>query len=64
MDMREQPYTAAALAREADVSRTYVARLCRQGKLEAVKVGGIWIITPEVAKAWLEGREAGQDSEA
>jgi excisionase family DNA binding protein len=56
MDANAKPYTASELARKAGVTPGYVARLCRKGSLEATKVGGVWIISPEVAQRWLEKR--------
>ena len=52
------PYTASTLAQAAGVAPTYVARLCRQGRIAAVKVGRDWWIAREVGDAWLKKREA------
>lgn len=51
-------YTATTLAKEAGLSGSHVARLCREGEIEANKVGSVWIIQPEVAREWLQRRGA------
>lgn len=55
-DKLEQPYTATTLAAAAGVSKQYIAQLCREGKLAAVKVGPVWLIGREVGATWLERR--------
>ncbi len=57
-------YTASSLADEAGVNVTYVARLCRLGKIRAEKVGPIWLIQREEARAWLERRRQRQVDES
>ena len=61
MDKHPKPYTAASLARAAGVHRSYVARLCRQGKIEADKVGGHWIIAHDVGLRWINSRREPED---
>lgn len=56
-------YTAASLADIAQVSRVYIARLCREGKLECDRVGGVWFIRYEVGQRWLKERQAKQAQE-
>lgn len=50
-------YSATDLAKRANVSLSYVARLCRQGVIPAVKMGHMWIIEPDDARVWLESRQ-------
>jgi len=51
------PLTAAELAEEAGVSASYVARLCREGRIPARKVGGaVWVIVRAEALAWANER--------
>jgi len=59
----KEPFTASSLAAAADIKHTYVARLCRQGKLEAKKFGSAWLIPYEVGAAWLEARKAKRNAE-
>lgn len=50
--------TTEQLARRAGVSREYIARLCREGGIEATKPGGRdWLIADEEAGRWLRERE-------
>lgn len=49
-------YSASDLAKRAGVSPSYVARLCRTGKLPATRLGGTWIIRAEDAERWLAER--------
>jgi len=47
-------YNAASLAAAAGVHKSYVARLCRAGRIPAVKVADtIWVISYEDGQAWL-----------
>ncbi len=57
MENQPRPYTATDLARIARVSVVYVARLCKQGKIEAVKLGPSWTIARSVGDAWLAARK-------
>lgn len=54
-------YSATDLAEKAGVSGSYVARLCRTGKLPAQKFGTVWLIREEDADAWLEKRSEHTD---
>jgi hypothetical protein len=56
-DQNPKPYTATSLAEAAGVTFSYVARLCRRGDIDCIKVGGIWIIDRETGKRWLEARQ-------
>ncbi len=64
-DSLERPFTATSLASAAGVDPSYIARLCRQGKIEATKFGSSWMIPYEEGRRWLERRtaESGQDAE-
>jgi excisionase family DNA binding protein len=53
---KKQSYTAATLAAEAGVSRVYIAKLCRDGKLDCERIGSIWLIHHDEAQRWLEQR--------
>lgn len=59
-DANEQDYTATSLAAAAGVHFTYIARLCRQGKLACRKLGQYWLISREDGQRWLEERQAKQ----
>jgi hypothetical protein len=50
-------YTARMLAEAANVSSSYVARLCRQGQIPAEKIGHTWIIDTKTAAAFLAERK-------
>jgi len=55
-------FTAASLAKAAGIDRSYVARLCRQRIIPAVKVAPTaWVIRYEDGAAWLEARKAKPD---
>ena len=45
--------TTGQVARLADVTREYVARLCRDGRLDCAKVGGRWLILDVSVDRWL-----------
>lgn len=62
-DANEQDYMATTLAEEAGVHFTYVARLCRQGKLPCRKFGRYWVISFADGQRWLEERKAKQAQE-
>ena len=49
-------WTTVGLAEEAGVTTNYVGRLCRQGRLDALQLGGRWLITDESARRWLRTR--------
>ena len=57
----QNDFTAASLAKLAGVSRVYVARLCREGKIPAKKYATVWIISREDGQRWLEARRATPD---
>ncbi len=56
--MSERPAVLSAtdVAKRAGVAPSYVARLCRTGKLPASKFGATWMIRTEDAEAWLATR--------
>lgn len=43
------------LAHAADISRDTVYREIRSGRLPAVRIGGVWRISIELAEAFLRG---------
>jgi len=57
--MSDKPVILSAtdLARKASVAPSYIARLCRTGKLPASKLGATWMIQVEDAEAWLAKRQ-------
>jgi excisionase family DNA binding protein len=57
----DRPYTAETLCREAGVSGSYVARLCRQGTLDCMRVGRQWIIDAEEGRRWIRERRDAQN---
>jgi hypothetical protein len=52
-----KPFTAASLAREANTDPSYVARLCREGKIPASKLGYVWFISHDDGMEWIKNRE-------
>jgi excisionase family DNA binding protein len=51
------PITPKELAERANVSDSYIQRLCRQGRIKASKPGGRdWLIPDEEAERWLRER--------
>jgi len=56
-------FTASSLAEAAGVDNSYIARLCRQGKIPAIKLNPqTWLIRYEDGAAWLEARQAKQEA--
>lgn len=54
-------FTASSLAAAAGVDKSYIARLCRQGIIPAVKLSPmVWLIRYEDGAAWLAARKAKQ----
>ena len=53
----QHPWTATSLGEAAGIYHTYIARLCRQGKLNAYKFGQSWLIPYEEGITWLNERE-------
>jgi excisionase family DNA binding protein len=52
-------WTAASLAayvraQGRHMSNSYVRRLCREGRIQATKLGRDWIIEDEEAQRWLK----------
>jgi len=56
METGRNDYTVTMLATEAGVERSYIARLCRQGKIPAYMVGNQYIISYNAAREWLANR--------
>jgi len=56
----EQVYawTATSLASVAGVDSSYIARLCRRGKIAAQKFGQAWMIPFAEGQRWLNERAA------
>jgi len=63
-ESHEQPFTATSLAEAADIDASYIARLCRQGKIKAMKFGQAWMIPYEEGRRWLAERETGTDQDS
>ena len=55
-------WTATSLAQAAGIDRSYVSRLCRQGKIVAQKFGQAWMIPYEEGQRWLNERAAESES--
>lgn len=54
-------FTASSLAEAAGIDKSYIARLCRQGKIPAIKLNPqTWLIRYEDGAAWLEQRKTKQ----
>jgi excisionase family DNA binding protein len=46
---------ASEMAREVGVSVSYIARLCREGRIAAEKVGGVvWTIERQEVLRWID----------
>jgi len=56
----KQDFTASSLAAAAGVTFSYIAQLCRAGKIPAQKFGAAWLIRYEDGAAWLEQRKPEQ----
>jgi len=53
--------TPKELAERAQVDVSYIQRLCRHGRIKAMKPGGRdWLIPDEEAERWLREREEKQ----
>jgi len=46
-------WTTDELAKAGGVTNDHIARLCRQGRLEAWKIQGVWLIFDDSARRWL-----------
>ena len=58
-------FTATTLAAAAGVDKSYVARLCRQGIIPAVKLSPtIWLIHYADGSAWLAQRESRRQAQS
>jgi len=56
--------TTEQVARLASVTPEYVARLCRDGRLDCAKVGGRWLILDVSVDRWLRSeRKPGRPPE-
>jgi excisionase family DNA binding protein len=60
-DELQSPWSATSLAEAADIDASYVARLCRQNKIKAIKFGRSWLISFEDGQRWLEERTTASD---
>lgn len=63
MDEKREPFTASSLAKAADVSPSYIASLCRDGRISARKFGPAWLIPYDEGEAWLAERQAKQEAQ-
>jgi excisionase family DNA binding protein len=62
-ETKHEDFTASSLAKAAGVHYTYIARLCRQGRIPARKFGPVWLIHYEDGVAWLEARQVKQETQ-
>jgi len=46
-------WTTDEVASAGGVSPEYIARLCRDARLECVKIKGVWFIWDDSARRWL-----------
>lgn len=52
---QQRQLTATEMAREVGVSKSYIARLCREGRIAAEKVGGtVWVIERKEVLRWID----------
>ena len=56
IDGEQYVFTAAAAAL-AGVSKDYISRLCRQGKLKARRFAGLWLVSLASLKSFLSHRK-------
>jgi len=56
MAKTQTPYNASTLAAAAGVAFSWIARLCKTGKIDAVKLGNQWFIARDVGDAWIKAR--------
>jgi excisionase family DNA binding protein len=49
--------TIGQAAKEAVVSETYIRQLCQKGKLDAFKLGHIWVIPRNIFESWNDSRQ-------
>jgi len=52
----DQTSSTAQVARMAGVTEAHVRRLCIEGTLDAVKVGGRWLVHDASVRRWLRSR--------
>lgn len=57
MATEQQDYTAFSLATATGLTFSYIARLCRDGKLDCRKFGNYWVIPHTVGAAFIAERE-------
>jgi excisionase family DNA binding protein len=58
ISMIDQLYTASDVAKKLNVSRNAVYYWIQQGRLEAIRVGSLWRITPRAVREFIECRES------
>ena len=46
-------WSTQEVAEASDTTREYIARLCREGRLDCVKVSGVWLIRDYSVDRWL-----------
>ncbi len=59
----QEDWSAETLAQAAQVSSSYVRRLCRKGILKCRKFASAWLIPYEEGRCWLEEHVAQSESE-
>jgi len=52
-DARREFMTTVEVAERAGTTRQYIANLCQDGTLDAVKAGRDWLISRDSALAWI-----------
>lgn len=55
-ETRTKPYTVEELSEAGRVSDAYIRRLLRDGRITGQKFGGVWMVSAESGRAWLNER--------
>ena len=53
VELPKGAFTVKGLVKASGATSSYISRLCREGRLDALKVQGVWLIQPESAERWL-----------
>lgn len=56
VELPEGAFTVKGLVKVSGATSSYISRLCRDGRLDAVKASGVWLIDQQSARRWLRTR--------
>ena len=51
--LEKAAFTVKGVVKASGATSGYIRRLCREGRLDAVKVGGAWLIDQDSVDRWL-----------